>query len=428
MNAPVEAPPAVGAAPIAAPPPPLRRNRDFALLWAGMAVSVLGSRISATAYPLLVLALTHSPADAGIVGFLATLPYLLVQLPAGAFIDRWNRKRTMIACDIGRGLALASLVIAFWLGSLTLPQIMVVSFIEGSLFVFYNLAEAAAVQAVVPRSQLPTALSRNEARNRAAALGGAPLGGALFGIGRALPFLADAASYVVSIATLLLIRTEFQAERDPAPVRSLWGEVREGLAWLWRQPFLRVTSLLVAGSNFMFQALVLFLIVIARDHGASTAVIGIMLAGMGVGGVLGSLASPWLQRHLRASTVVIGANWVWALLVPPIAFVSNPYALGAIVAAMAFIGPAWNVVVGAYQLAITPEQLLGRVASADTLVAYGAIPLGSLAAGLLLSSMNARTATLLLAAGMVALAAVATGSRSIRTAPNLDLEPPPMSA
>ena len=178
----------------------------------------------------------------------------------------------------------------------------------------------------------------------------------------------------------------------------------------------------------MFQALVLFLIVIARDHGASTAVIGIMLAGMGVGGVLGSLASPWLQRHLRASTVVIGANWVWALLVPPIAFVSNPYALGAIVAAMAFIGPAWNVVVGAYQLAITPEQLLGRVASADTLVAYGAIPLGSLAAGLLLSSMNARTATLLLAAGMVALAAVATGSRSIRTAPNLDLEPPPMSA
>jgi len=177
VNAPVEAPPAVGAAPIAAPPPPLRRNRDFALLWAGMAVSVLGSRISATAYPLLVLALTHSPADAGIVGFLATLPYLLVQLPAGAFIDRWNRKRTMIACDIGRGLALASLVIAFWLGSLTLPQIMVVSFIEGSLFVFYNLAEAAAVQAVVPRSQLPTALSRNEARNRAAATAYRPAGG-----------------------------------------------------------------------------------------------------------------------------------------------------------------------------------------------------------------------------------------------------------
>src|SRR5919202_3578730 len=114
---------------------PLRRNRDFRLLWSGLAVSILGSRMSATAYPLLVLSLTHSPRDAGLVGFCATLPYLLVQLPAGAIVDRVNRKRLMIACDIGRALALASLVVALAAGVLSLAQVIVVSLLQGSLFV-----------------------------------------------------------------------------------------------------------------------------------------------------------------------------------------------------------------------------------------------------------------------------------------------------
>lgn len=389
------------------------------LLWMGMAVSVLGSRVSATAYPLLVLAMTGSPGKAGLVGFLATLPYLVVQLPAGAFVDRWNRKRTMIFCDVGRSLSVVSIVAALWMEALTLPHVMVVAFVEGSLFVFYSLAETTAVRAVVPLEQLPAALSQNEARNHAASLAGGPLGGSLFGIGRFVPFLADAISYTISIVTLLLIRTEFQAERRDDSERRLWKEIREGIVWLWRQPFLRTTSLLVAGSNFMFQALVLFLIVIARDRGASPAAIGTMLAGMGVGGVLGAIASPLIQRRLRANTVVIGANWIWALLIPAIAFAPNALTLGAIVAAMAFVGPAWNVVIGAYQLAITPDRLLGRVASADSLVSFGAIPFGSLVAGILLESMSATSATLVLAAGMWALAAAATVSPSVRGARDL---------
>src|SRR5262245_39702938 len=107
---------------------PLRRNRDFQLLWIGSAVSAVGSRVSSVAYPLLVLALTGSAADAGLVGFTATVPYLLFQLPAGALVDRWNRRWVMIACDIGRGLALASIAVAFYLDALTLWLIMIVSF------------------------------------------------------------------------------------------------------------------------------------------------------------------------------------------------------------------------------------------------------------------------------------------------------------
>jgi predicted MFS family arabinose efflux permease len=405
---------------VAAPPElPLRRNRDFLLLWSGLVVSTLGSRISATAYPLLVLALTGSPADAGVVGFFAGLPYLLVQLPAGAVVDRVDRKRLMIACDVGRALALASLVAALWLDELALPQIAVVAFVEGSLFVLFTLGETAAVRQVVPPGQLPQALGQNEARNRAAAMAGYPIGGFLFGLGRAIPFLVDAISYLASIAALLLIRRPFQEDRVREERRHLLREIAEGIVWLWRQPFLRVASLLVAGSNFLWQALVLVVIVIAKDNGASSATIGVMLAGFGLGGVLGSLAAPWLQRRISGRAVVIGANWVWAVLVAPVAVVDNPYVLGALFAAMAFVGPAWNVVIGAYQLTLTPEHLLGRVSSAELVVAYGAIPLGSLAAGFLLEGIGSTSTALAVAALMLVLALLATASPAIRGAGSL---------
>jgi MFS family permease len=158
--------------------PPLPTNRDFRLLWLGSVVSVLGSRASAIAYPLLVLALTGSPADAGLAGFAATIPYLLWQLPAGALVDRWNRKLIMIACDAGRALALASIVLVLALDRISLPQIIAVSFIEGSLYVFHSLAEPAAVRKIVHPTHLPLALSQIEARERGAALLGQPLAAA----------------------------------------------------------------------------------------------------------------------------------------------------------------------------------------------------------------------------------------------------------
>lgn len=401
------------------PPTPLGRNRDFLLLWGGMAVSVLGSRISTIAYPLLVLALTGSPARAGLVGFLATLPYLVFQLPAGALVDRWNRKRLMIACDVVRAVALGSVVAALWLDALTLVQLGLVAFVEGTAFVFYNLAQSAAVRHVVHPTQLASALGRNEARERAAGLLGAPLGGILFGVGRSVPFLVDALSYLVSLATLLLIRKDFQAPAQGVRTTRMLGEVKEGVVWLWHQPFLRATAFLVAGSNMLFSALVLVLIVIARDGGASSAQIGLMLSGAGLGGVLGSVLAPWLEQRLSMKWVVIGANWVWALLMPLMVVAPGPLALGAIFAGMAFVGPVWNVAIGAYQLTITPDRLLGRVTSAETLLAYGAIPLGSLAAGLLLETLGARSATIAIAAGMLLVAVAATASRGVRAAPSL---------
>jgi MFS family permease len=396
---------------------PLRRNRDFLLLWSGQVVSSLGSAVSGVAFPLLVLGLTHSPAKAGLVGFAGTLPYLLVQLPAGGLVDRWDRKRTMIAADAIRGVALGSIAVAAVAGVLTVAQIALVAFVEGSLFVLFTTAERSALPHVVSADQLPAALAQNEARTRGATLAGSPLGGALFGLGQALPFAADAVSYLVSVVSLFFVRSSFQEARQPSGAR-LHREIAEGLRWLWRQPLLRAAAFLVAGSNFVFQALALTLIVLAQARGASPAVIGVLLGLMGIGGLLGAGAAPWVRRHVGPRGVIIGANWVWAALLPAVALAPWPLVMGALAGAMAFVGPAWNVVLGDISLRLTPDALRGRVSGVQGLVAWGPIPLGSLLGGILLQWLGGVSTAFVLAGAMGLVAAAATLSPAVRHAPD----------
>jgi len=397
---------------------PLHRNRDFLLLWGGQVVSSLGSAATSVAFPLLVLALTGSPAKAGLVGFAGTLPFLLFQLPAGGLVDRWDRKRAMIVSDALRGAALGSIAIAYAADVLTVAQIAVVAFAEGTLFVLFTLAERTALPHVVAPEQLPAALAQNEARTRGATLAGNPLGGILFGLGHAVPFAADAASYLVSVISLLFVRGDFQ-EKRPRSTTPFHKEIAEGLNWLWRQPFLRAAALLVAGSNFIFQAMVLGLIVLAQGRGASAALIGLMLGLMGAGGLLGAFVASWANRHIPAKAVVIGANWVWAALLPFIALAPWPLAMGILAGGMAFVGPAWNVVISHYALTLTPDRLRGRVGGVQGLVAWGPIPLGSLVGGLLLQWLGGVTTTLALAAAMLAIAVTASASPAVRYAPAL---------
>src|SRR5687767_4847689 len=142
-------------------PVSLWRNRDYMLLWGGQVVSVLGSSISSIVVPLLILAITNSPAAAGIAGALGAIPYVLFSLPVGALIDRWDRKKVMVLCDLGRSIAFASIPIAMWLDVLTIWQLYVVAFVEGTLFVFFNIAEVAALPRVVPKEQLGDATAQN---------------------------------------------------------------------------------------------------------------------------------------------------------------------------------------------------------------------------------------------------------------------------
>lgn len=402
---------------------PAERPWEFRLFWVGSALSVLGSKVSSIAFPLLVLAMDGSAFEAGVVGFAGTFPILLFTLHAGALVDRWNRKRVMILCDLARAVLLGSIPLAIWMGHLTLVQMVAVAFLEGTFSIFPALAEPAAVRSIVQSEKLGSALAQVEARERGAGLLGQPLGGFLFGISRAVPFLADAASYLVSLVTLLFIRKEFGGGEQVEERKKLGAEIAEGIAWLWRQHFIRATVFLVAGSNLLFQVITLMLIVKAEAQGASASAIGLMMAGSGMGGLLGTFVAPWFERNVSKKAVVIGVNWVWALLMPLLPLFDHLYVLGALFGMMAFVGPIWNVTISTYQIKSTPEDLLGRVASAAGLVYAGVNPVGSLLGGLLLQAYGARITGFAVGACMVLIALVATLAPSVRKASDPDRRP-----
>jgi Na+/melibiose symporter-like transporter len=395
---------------------PLRRNRDFMLLWTGQAISLLGSRITSIAIPLLVYAITGSPTDMGLVAFFGTLPYIVVQLPAGGIVDRLDRRRVMVTCDIVRAIALASVPTAIWTGVVTVPHLAVVAFVEGSLSVVFGLAENAALPKVVPPAQLTEAIAQNEARERGAALAGQPLGGALFSLSHAAPFVADTISYAVSVVTVLFVRTPFRVE-PRAERRPFLREIQEGFRWLWQTPFLRACSIMIAGSNFIFQAVFLAVVVVARERGASSLEIAAIFLVQALGGLAGALAAPRLRRLVPTRGVVIGVNWVWAAILPLMALPVPPIVLGPLFGLMTFAGPTWNVVIGTYQLTMIPDRLLGRVQSVDMLLSWGGIPLGSVVAGVILERLTPTDAMLGFSAMMLAIAVVATFSPSLRSPP-----------
>jgi MFS family permease len=399
-------------------PAPLWRNRDFTILWSGQVISTVGTRVSSLAYPLLVLSLTGSPAKAGVVGFAQTLPFLVWFLPAGGLVDRWNRKRVMLLSDAVRGLALGSIALGLASHWLTLTQLVVVAFVEGTFYVFFQLAEGAALPHVVTKEQLPTALAQNQAREQGADLAGQPLGGLLFGVSRLLPFFADAVSYAVSFVSLLFVRPAFQGDRAGARA-SLRTDVAEGVKWLWRQRFLRSLVGLVGVTNFSLNALTLVLIVRARDLGASPGLIGAMFAFFGAGGILGSLVAPWVQRRVVAPLVVIGALWLWAAEVCVLMLIPSPIGLGVLVGVGSLVGPSFNVVIGTYRYAIVPDRLMARVTSVGRLVAWGTIPLASLSAGVLAQGLGPKVTFLVLGGLLLAVAVTATAAPSIRKAPPL---------
>lgn len=325
----------------------------------------------------------------------------------------------MIVADAVRALALGSLAVALALDAFMLAQVVAVAFVEGTMFVFFSLSESAALPQVVPKEQLPTAVAQNQARIQGADLVGQPLGGALFGVSRLLPFAADAISYAVSVSSLFFVRTAFQEER-PRSVTRLRAEMLEGVRWLWHQPFLRAGVLLVAGSNFAFSVMLLALIVRAKSLGASSATVGVMLAFFGGGAILGSLAAPWVQRRVHAKVIMIGSFWAWAVCAFVSAFLESPYALGAVWAVGGIFGPIFNVAFSTYRYALVPDRLLARVGSAALVVAWGAIPLGQLTAGLLLEQIGGVKTILAVAALSASVGLAASVSRTIRTAPRAE--------
>jgi MFS family permease len=393
----------------------LWQNRDYMLLWAGQAVSSFGSQITQLTFPLLVLALTGSPAQAGFVGALRALPFAILSLPAGALVDRWNRKRLMIWCDIGRALALGSVPLAVAFGRLALPQLAIVSIIEGTLFLFFNLAESSALPQVVPRKQLPGALTQNQVTDSLSQLLGPTLGGALYAFGAAVPFLADAISYTLSLLTLLFIRKPLQEERTEPPGR-LRDEIVEGIAWLWQQSTLRLVALLTGGLMVCSVGYPLIMIVLGERIGASSFEIGLIFAGGGAGSIIGGLMTPWLQRRFRFGPLFIWSAWIWAITWLFFLFAPNILTLGLANTAAFIIVPIYMITQYRYRLAATPDRLQGRVNALFRLIVWGSQPLGVALAGLLLEQIGPEQTIIWLFIPQLLLAIVATANAGLRRA------------
>jgi predicted MFS family arabinose efflux permease len=403
-------------APLSTEPLPLWRNRDYMLLWSGQVISTLGTSASAIVYPLLILALTNSPAAAGLAGALGSAPYIVFSLPVGALIDRWDRKRVMILCDLGRALTLASIPVAIWLHALTIWQIYAAALIEGSLFVFFNLAEVAALPRVVMKEQLPAAAAQNEAAFGAAAIVGPSLGTFLYQVlGRGAPFIADAVSYLASVFSLFFIRTRFQDERQVVQ-RNLLSEIGEGLRWLWQQPLIRYMAVLTGGLNLTGAATPLIIILLAKKLGALDAQIGLIFSIAGIGGIVGSVIGGQMQKRFTFGQVIITTTWISALLFPLYIFVPKFFLLGIIAALIYVTAPVYNIVQFSYRLSLIPDQLQGRVNSTFRLLAFGFQPLGSALSGLLLERVGSTPTIVVFSLCYLALALSTSFNVHVRTA------------
>jgi MFS family permease len=408
-----------------ATPVPLWRNRDFTLLWSSQVISTVGTRVTSVAYPLLVLLLTGSPALAGVVGFAQTLPFLLLYLPGGAWVDRWDRRRTMVACEIGRTVALGSVAVTAVIGgvhAVTIAQLAAVAFVEGSLFVLFDLSEGAALPRLVPSGQLPTAVAWNQARTQGADLVGQPLGGLLFAIAPALPFAVDSVSYLVSGGAVAAIRTRLQGERA-ATVDRLRSRIAEGVRFVRRSAFLRETVVIVGWINLVFNGSFLVVIVRAQRLGGSPGQIGLMLAAFGAGGILGALAAPAIQRRLSGRVVLVAIAWLWTGLGVVLAFAPSLVWLAVLVFALNLFGAPYNVVIAARMYQLVPEQIFGRVRSVGRIVAWGTIPIGTLLGGVLAERLGAAPALLVFGLAMIPVAIASTVSPGMRSIDDPVTEP-----
>jgi hypothetical protein len=388
------------------------------LLQTGQLLSSIGTQVTTIAYPLLVLDVTGSAAKTGVVSFVRILPAALLALPAGVAADHWNRKRLMVLSDAVRVLAMGALAAAIVLDQVPFWAIVVIALVEGAGSTLFMAAYTGALRAVVPLRQLPAAAAAQTGRRAAVQLGGPPLGGALFGLARAVPFIVDALSYLFSTLSLLLMRTPFQEEREPdrSPIRS---RLAEGFRFVWGRPFLRTCAFLFGLTNFIGPGVLFAVVVIGTEHGLSGGGVGVLIAAFGGCLLLGSFLSPLVRRVLPVRAVLVLELWTWTgcalFLVWP-----SVYVLTASILPTALAIPSTDSVVHGYRIAMTPDRLLGRAEAVTSTIALLIAPLGPLAAGVLLGAASERAAIAVFAATGLVLALWGTLSPSIRSAPSLD--------
>jgi predicted MFS family arabinose efflux permease len=380
----------------------LHRHRDFNLLWLGEGVSLLGNATTVVLLPLLaVLSLHAGPGWMGVLTASAWLPWVLVGLPIGAWVDTRSPRAVMMTSDLAAAASLVSVPLAGLLGLLSLQQLAVVAFANGTCSVFFRAAYPALVRQVAPPEQQEQAFARLYGTESAMQVVGPGVGGLVAQLGSALwGLLLDAGTFLVSAACLS--RISVTGEREPAPAEQpLRERIREGVDYLRHDRLLAFFTVVSGVSNFGLTGLsTLLVLFMVRDLGLSSAGVGVAMALGSVGGVVGAVVA---TRVSAATGSARALRWFQLLAGPPafLVLLAGPgpevawLVSGIFVTGLGVV--ASNVIRGAWRNRYVPEQMLARQVTTAQVVNFGTMPLAAISAGLLGAGIGLRATILLMA-------------------------------
>ncbi|MFJ6196475.1 MFS transporter [Micromonospora sp. NPDC092111] len=362
-------------------------HRDFRLLWTAQTVSAVGSNVTTVALPLVAVAVLGAGTfQVAVLTAAAWLPWLLIGLPAGAWVDRLPRRPLMVACDVASALLFVSVPVAAAFGVLTVGQLLAVALGAGAARVFFETADQVYLPVVLRAEQVPEGNAKLQSTQTAAYVVGPGLAGLLAqSVGAVAALLADAVSFLASAFCLLRIRTVETRPQRPDRARSLRREIADGVRFVVRDRYLRVLTLFGAASNIGlvgYQAvLVVFLV---REVGLAPGPVGLLVALSSLGGVAGAAVATVVARRIGTARAILLAGALTgppALLIPLAGTGAGLFWLplgGILVSFGVAIG---NVVKGSFRQTYTPHHLLGRVTVSAHLLNYGTIPLAAVLAG-----------------------------------------------
>ncbi|MBE1455829.1 MFS family permease [Nocardiopsis terrae] len=409
---PLPAPPVDGAA------APLLRNQDFQALWTSRFLAGLGKESGEVAYPLLMLLLAGSAAQAGAVGAAQVATAMVTAVLGGALADRVDRRTVLLVCDLGRLVLLVSFAAALLGGYATVPLVVCAAVVSSALMGVSNPVAMAAVKQLVPPSQMADAAAQNQIRFFTTTALGAPVAGFLFSLGRAFPFLGEAFLYLLSASLILRIRRPLQADRPAEPERwSLRGSV-SGFALLARHPILRPMMLWIVGFNVAFTQTGVFLALIATadDRGAANLVVGLTVSLAGTGGLVGALAAGIVVRWVRPTVILLFTAWLAPVCALALLAAPGVLSLGLIAGCVFAAVPCVNAVFYGYVTTSVPDRHQGRALGAVTFMSLLSQPVGILTVGIVFDLAGPSPVFLMMAV-VSALAALFTLGPTMRDLP-----------
>ncbi|MGH3295915.1 MAG: MFS transporter, partial [Trebonia sp.] len=366
------------------PEVPLRRNRNFLLLISGQVVSSVGDQVQNFALLLLLVATAGHTGQVGLVLGLNTASFLVFGLFAGALVDRLDRRRTMICCEIGRALATGAVAAALGLGELRLPYLYAFAVVTGMLSTLFQAADTAALPNVVGPGRLARAMGVTQGASNLVRVSGATLGAVVYAFGRVMPFLVNSISFLASALALRLMRSPFQEETGRPGKRSageMIGDIREGLSWLWQQPVIRFLTVMQTADNLRYGSGYLVIISLAEAVRATPTEIGLVFTGAAIGALAGSLVADRAVARFSLGHIAVAMLWAEALIFPLYVLAPNALCLGLVAAGESVITPIYWVAIGTYRLNLAPDHLRGRTSAAVQALTTGALSLGTILGG-----------------------------------------------